>query len=516
MWDLTTRRPVGPRIDPPLSFTRVALSTDGATVYTSNPVAAYEVGTGRQLWQGNEAWTGSADARGRYLAAFTEDGTAVQLLNPANGLLRASLTGQTGSLEDVVFSPDGSTLTATSADGLAIVWDARTGQTLHRFDTGAGAVTGVSYSADSTTLYVSKPLTREVQAWDLSGDRRFLSKIGFPQIAPYGSGIVELSPGARRIARGGWRPDPAEASLSLFDTRTGVEVQPPVINQSWSVAGSWSPDERKFVTGYDDGWVQLINGVSGRETGRRKALSSDIVDTAFAGDDHVVVADFDGQVALLGTSPLARAGKAVTLPEKPFALAGSPNGHSALVLTAGTEWRPDWRIEATRWYFVDLKGGTIVRHGDLGVSNGQVVALSPNGRYAAVGGTNGELEVIDLTSGKPVRPAVSGVRGDIVSASFSPDGSRVVTTSMGPDVAVWDAHTGALLSRFPLPVGQQVTSAETGTDGVVTVAALSGDTLRWDPSPKAAITYACGVAGRDLTEQEWSDAFGDLGYQSTC
>ena len=61
-----------------------------------------------------------------------------------------------------------------------------------------------------------------------------------------------------------------------------------------------------------------------------------------------------------------------------------------------------------------------------------------------------------------------------------------------------------------------MTSAQQRADGVVTVAAISGDTYEWDPSPSAAIDYACAVAGRDLTEQEWSDAFGDLAYRSTC
>ncbi len=516
VWDLATGRPAGRRIAPPLTYTRVALSDDGATLFTSNPVAAFDVSTGRQRWQRNEAWTGDVDSRGRFLATFTEDGTAVQLLNAGSGLPRTNLTGQTGALKDVSFSPDGSTLAATSADGLAVVWESRTGRTLHRFDTGAGAATGVSYSPDGATIYVGKPLTREVQAWDLSGGRRFLSRVGFSQIAPYGSGSVELSPAATRLARGGWRPDPDEASLSLFDSRTGVEVHPPLISQAWSVAGGWSPDERQFVTGYDDGWVQLVNGVSGRETGRRKALSSDVVDTAFAGNDHVVAADFDGHVALLGTRPLARDGRAVTLPEKPYALAGSSDGHSAVVLTAGTEWRPDWGIEATRWYLVDLSEGTIARHGELGVGNGLVVAVAPDGESAAVGGKDGELEVIDLKTGEPVRPAVSGVRGDILSVSYSPDGSRVVTTSAGPDVAMWDPDTGALLSRFPLPVGQQATSAQVNDDGVVTVAAGSGDAFRWDPSPRAVIDYVCEVAGRDLTEQEWRDAFGDIAYRSTC
>ena len=516
VWDLESRQPIGRQVDPPLSFTRLALSDDGATMFTSNPVSAYDVTTGQVRWQGNEAWTGDVDARGRVVAAFTEDGAAVQLLNSGNGLVKTTLTGQTGLLQDVSFSPDGSTLAATSADGLAVVWDTSTGRTLHRFDTGAGAATGVAYSPDATTLYVGKPLTREVQAWDLSGDRRFLAKIGFGQIAPYGTGMVELSPGGMRIARGGWRPDPAEVSLGLFDSRTGVEVQPPLISQSWSGGGGWSPDGREFVTGYAEGWVQLINAVSGRETGRRKALPSDIVDTDFAGDEHVVAADSQATVALLRTHPLSLTGKVVTLPETPYALAGSSDGHTALLLTAGTEQRPAWGIEVTRWYRVDLTSGTIVAHGDLTVTNGTVVAVSPDGLSAAVGGRDGQLEVIDLATGRALRPAMSGVRGDIISVAFSLDGTQVLTTSTGPDVAVWDANTGELLSRFPLPVGPQVTSAHQRADGVVTVAAISGDTYAWDPSPSAAIDYACAVAGRDLTEREWSDAFGDLAYRSTC
>ncbi len=40
--------------------------------------------------------------------------------------------------------------------------------------------------------------------------------------------------------------------------------------------------------------------------------------------------------------------------------------------------------------------------------------------------------------------------------------------------------------------------------------------MRGIPRRSAAIDYACAVAGRDLTEQEWRDAFGDLAYRSTC
>ena len=178
------------------------------------------------------------------------------------------------------------------------------------------------------------------------------------------------------------------------------------------------------MTGYDDGWVQLINGVSGRETGRRQALPGDVVDVAFAGADHVVAIDADGHVALLRTHPLTLDGEVVTLPERPYAVAGTPDGQTAWVLTAGTEWRPDWGVEVRRWYYVDLTRGTVIRHGDLTVRNGSVVALSPDGGTAAVGGRDGELELIDIATGEPVRPAVSAVRGDIVSSRSPPTDPR--------------------------------------------------------------------------------------------
>ena len=216
VWDLATGRPVGQPIAPPLAFTSSALSDDGATVSTGNPVAAFDVDSGRQWWQRNEAWTGDVDARGRILAAFAEDGTAVHLLNADNGLLRATLTGQTSALEDVSFSPDGSTLAATSADGLAVVWDAGTGQAIHRFDTGAGAVTGVSYSADAKTLYVGKPLTGELQAWDLSGDRDSSPRSGSPRshrTAPAWSNSVPERQGSRGADGAAIWPRPASACL---------------------------------------------------------------------------------------------------------------------------------------------------------------------------------------------------------------------------------------------------------------------------------------------------------------
>ncbi len=37
-----------------------------------------------------------------------------------------------------------------------------------------------------------------------------------------------------------------------------------------------------------------------------------------------------------------------------------------------------------------------------------------------------------------------------------------------------------------------------------------------DTRPERWVEVACAIAGRNLTEVEWSDAFGDRPYRETC
>ena len=64
-----------------------------------------------------------------------------------------ALTGHRGTLRDVTFSHDGGSLATSSDDRNAIVWDARTGEQVHRF-VGGGPL-GVAFSADDATLFTA-------------------------------------------------------------------------------------------------------------------------------------------------------------------------------------------------------------------------------------------------------------------------------------------------------------------------------------------------------------------------
>ena len=50
----------------------------------------------------------------------------------------------------------------------------------------------------------------------------------------------------------------------------------------------------------------------------------------------------------------------------------------------------------------------------------------------------------------------------------------------------------------------------------VLVAYDDGSVIEFATDPDVWIEHACQVAGRNLTETEWRDAFGDRPYHETC
>ena len=53
-------------------------------------------------------------------------------------------------------------------------------------------------------------------------------------------------------------------------------------------------------------------------------------------------------------------------------------------------------------------------------------------------------------------------------------------------------------------------------DTVLIAPLWAGAVYAWDTSPDHAVEFACRVAGRDFTEEEWADHFGDRPFRQTC
>ncbi len=156
----------------------------------------------------------------------------------------------------------------------------------------------------------------------------------------------------------------------------------------------------------------------------------------------------------------------------------------------------------------------MVREGDLGFPAGDL-DFSPNGRHVAISGGPGALQVLDATTGQFARSAASAVpRPNWLT--YSADGSRVLTSGGDALGALWDGDIGELLAHVATPERFTVASFGQDTAVVLIVGEFGGPILRWNTVPEHAAEFACRVAGRDITEAEWTDQFSDRPYQHIC
>src|SRR5262249_21929385 len=74
------------------------------------------------------------------------------LWDPKTGKLLVQLNGHTGTVDQVVFSPDGTRLVTASQDRTVRVWDPETGKQLAVFEGHAGRVLRVAFGTDGANL----------------------------------------------------------------------------------------------------------------------------------------------------------------------------------------------------------------------------------------------------------------------------------------------------------------------------------------------------------------------------
>jgi WD40 repeat protein len=249
---------------------------------------------------------------------------------------------------------------------------------------------------------------------------------------------------------------------------------------------------------------------------QRRAVHGAVYAAGYTDDGRdIVVAQPDGAVQLVDAESLRASAPPVQLPETALDMAVSPRGRLAFVTTGGTQSRPYFFLPSTRWYLVDLDQGQVVASGSLGLRNATLSAFSPDGRRVGVGGAGGQFVVVDLATGDVTRPRAPTEKGTIFWVTASPDGDRFATGSDAGDVNLWDSTTGALVGTARVP-GELTAVPAFRADGTLNIESLTGRVYRWDPGLDSAIEFACRAAGRDLSPEEWSDAFPGRPWRPVC
>ncbi|MEU9917868.1 helix-turn-helix domain-containing protein [Streptomyces sp. NPDC051001] len=498
----------------------IALSPDGRTLATSSRDGRIRIwnapaGQLRDTFTGHTSSNEVSQAAvfspdGRVLAVATSGGTGtrVTLWDPADGRKMRTLSVPDGSVRGLAFSPDGRAVAASSPSAVR-VWDVATGRTRHRF-TDHPDPEAVGFGADGRTV-AAVSLNGGVRVWDVTtgrtrtsrdshirGSEAALSPDGQTYAVVRTDGSVQLRETATGIVRRTIKDAPAGSRGMAFaaDGRTLAIPGPGDTVRLWDTASGLAR-------------VTVTAGLPGRGV-RSVALSADGRTLFTSGNTsptisvHRLFADHP-RTTLSGPSgtyitdmEFSSDGRSVTTVRQP------PLGRGSVELWDARTGE----LEATRARDTELA----LRGQRPPVTGSRPVAVgfSPTGRALAADVVNRRvIEVRDVTTGSLHR---SRDVGGILTAVFSPDGTRLAIVGEKGSVLIWHLSTGELRTVHTSPGGSVRTVAfapdghtlavvdiATGGDRITLLDTATGRTQRTiDPGPRSLLTLAFSPDGYAL------------------
>ncbi|MDL4775224.1 protein kinase domain-containing protein [Actinomadura xylanilytica] len=472
LWNVNTHKPVGtPLTGHTSDVLSVAFSPDGTTLATGSSdktARLWNVNTHKPTGKPLTGHTSIVDS-----VAFNHDGTTlatgsydktVRLWNvKTHKPIGTPLTGHTDSVESVAFSPDGTTLATGSSDGTMRLWNVHTHQPTGKPLTGHD-VGSVAFSPDGRTLATVGSTDDTVWLWD-ARTREPIGELFTDDQDTEQVVSVAFSPDGRTLATGGYF-----ATVRLWNVSSRQPIGEPITHSGGVYSLAFSPDGTTLATGSIGMDDKLNPGRADRESLRlwnvrdhrqvgKSITSYNVYSLAFSPDGHTIATgSYDKTVRLWNVRDHKPTSKPLTgYPSIVDSLAFSPDGHT-VATAGGNEEKNVWLWDVRNQQPI---GAPLTGHTDFVES----VAFSPDGTTLATGSSDKTMRLWDVRTHQPIGAPLTGHTGSVESVAFSPDGHTIATGN--PDGIGW----------------------------------------LWDvamPEDKELAGFACEMAARTLTHQEWT------------
>lgn len=462
VWDTATRQQVGwiPTRDSawdavfdPAAYRRIVSASEDGSVQVWDPSMKQpdflEQGNGKDDVAAVSAVAVSSD--GNWIAAATDNGKTgagrawvwnAHTLRPAcPGPLQHA-----DGVNSVSFNPgpasNAATLVTASRDGTARLWNLPSckpvGEPMHH----AGWVRSAVFSGDGRWVLTAS-YDRSARVWDAATGLAVSPPMrhgGAIYAAHFDSGdphlVVTASfDGSARVWR--WRTRPALLTIPTPNSAKAAD-EGKILE-----AACWDSGANDILT-VSDTTVQLWD-LSGAEPSSRILPVAQPVTAAACSNDAQWLVTVSGSTAQIWNV-------AAAAPAASLNLAGAqtdPAAGASLRFDPKDRWLA--LISAQQVRLFDVKTGASVLSSPIRADGDLVGAtFSPDGERIATFTKTGSVRVWNLPAGAPVEAAPMVHTAKAVSAAFSPDGQRLVTASADHTARVWNVATGAELARLQL------------------------------------------------------------------
>ena len=362
------------------------------------------------------------------------------IANPGHGQI--VFFGHTDYVLQASWNPDKSKIVTGGHDGTARIWDAITGQELHRLDGHARAVGQTSWNRDGTKILTGSD-DGTVHIWD----------------AATGQPLVSLDGHTGAIAHASWNGDgtkiftsSADGTARIWDAATGKELLPLDGHTGQIKQASWNRDGTKILTSSYDGTARIWDVTSGRE-----------------------VVHFDDDDDDMGAVYQARWNR-----DESKILTSSGDGTARIWDAAtGQGWR---RFEGHARAVYQA-------------------SWNSNETKVLTGDHDGTVRIWDADTEEELH-RLEGHTGQITQARWNRDDTKILTSSYDGTVRIWNAVTGQELIRLGDHSGI-VTQAQWSDDETkILTSSFDGTARIWSVTPGQELPSLVGRAA--VKQASWN------------